>query len=1613
MHTHSTSLPLHEPAPRRLSFAVALACLGMAAWLPASGQALPGGLQVVRGSAAVNTQGAAMTVTNSANAILNWQSFSIGNGAQVHFQQPGASSQVLNRVLGSDPSSILGSLTSNGRVWLLNPNGVIFGRDARVDVAGLVAGTLHMSDSDWLAGRYRLDAANPLSGAGVSNLGEIRTAAGGRVLLLSEGAVRNEGRIDAPGGQVALVSARQVELVDSARPNIAVMVNAPSGEVLNLGQLQAAGGRVDLQGAMVNQQGLVSADALGRGAAGEVLLQASGDTLVGGSVSARSEAGQGGDIRLLGRRVGIVGNAQIDASGATGGGQVLVGGGLQGRDPTVPNAEATFIGADTLITADATQAGDGGRVIVWGDRATRAYGTLLARGGPAGGNGGFIETSGGWLDAAPRQVSAAAPAGRAGQWLLDPNDIRIVDSATPDSNISSGPDFTSTGDSAQISTTTILAALDAGNDVTITTGNGAPNTQAGDITLDFVSLLPQGGAPVTLTLNAAHDIRFSDSSIIATASGAPVSVVLNAGTGTVSLTRSSIVTGGGNVGIAAPALVLNDSSIDAEAGRIGVRADSVSLLAGFLGSLAGGDAIVLEGFSGRFMTSFSADPDSNLGIDAGRWLAYAENVAAFDTGISNVSYSFVQYGDTTVQDTVNNGVVYNLAPTITLTGSASKVYDGNVFIALDGAGLSVVGGQINGDTVTVVSNPSDLFGNFGDANAGTGKQIAVNSGALSATDPLGRTVFGYAAITTGDVTQRPLSLAVSASDKVYDGGLATLASGSVIGLVGSETLVVNASGLFADPNVGSAKPVTVSASLADGSNGGLAANYVLSSNTAVTSASITPRSLTLSASAADKVYDGSSAAVASAGVTGLVGSETLVVNTSAGFDDPNVGTAKPVTVIAGLADGSNGGLASNYVLASNTATTTASITPRSLTLSASAADKVYDGSTAAVASASVSGLVGSETLLVNASGSFADANAATGKPVTVSATLADGASGGLAANYTLASSTATTTASITPRPLTLSVSAADKVYDGTSAAAASASVSGLVGSETLVVSASGGFDDRNVGTAKPVTVSASLADGSNGGLAANYTLPSSSAVTSASITPATLSYVATPAQIFTGMPLPALSGSVEGFVGGDTLSSATSGQLAFGSSASGDLLPGRYAVLGSGLSAANYVFVQDPANDHALTVLSQPPTGNDTQAALAIATDRVAPPPAPPGTVAAAPVLDVTQASRPRPSGQGISFQPLPLAGMSEPEVSRVLMAREDYKRGVFAGALAQLAKDPGLADLPACESAEQLQSGRCLLTESLKRQIQAKGGAAVAQAAPAPQAGAAPPSPAAVPAAPAAASPAPAPAPAAAPTTLALLTSVRPVRSATLPQIQRKLALVVGVDRYVDSRIPQLENAVRDARAIARTLESSLGYETLVLADADKETMVATLNLLALQVRPQDSVVVYYAGHGELVPSTGLGYWQLSSSRADDPRGWVSNSDIGKLLGLMGASQVALISDSCYSGSLVAGERIRPSAAGDAQALLSRKAAVAMSSGGNEPVADEGRDGHSPFAWNLMQQLGALPAWQPGGNVFERVRFAVARELPQRPQYGAAPQAGHQSGADYVFERRQLAGQP
>jgi uncharacterized caspase-like protein len=229
-------------------------------------------------------------------------------------------------------------------------------------------------------------------------------------------------------------------------------------------------------------------------------------------------------------------------------------------------------------------------------------------------------------------------------------------------------------------------------------------------------------------------------------------------------------------------------------------------------------------------------------------------------------------------------------------------------------------------------------------------------------------------------------------------------------------------------------------------------------------------------------------------------------------------------------------------------------------------------------------------------------------------------------------------------------------------------------------------------------------------------------------------------------------------------------------------------------------------------------------------------------------------------------------------------------------------------------------------------------------------------------------------------------LPAARAVRTAALPQIQRKWALLIGTDVYTDTRIPQLDNAVADVDAVARVLEGKLGYQTVVVRNGTKAAIVRAFNQLAAVVDRNDSVAIYYAGHGDVVEKTGLGYWQPSDAQASRAETWLSNTDIGKLLGQLGAQQVVLVSDSCFSGSLVSDERIRGSSGTpDVSALLSRRAAVVMSSGGNEPVFDSGKNGHSTFAWSFMQALEQRLQLAAGR---QRVR---AGALCRRPPAAAA----------------------
>src|SRR6185503_4994394 len=159
-----------------LAAAVALAfsSSGIRAQQAIGSGALPTGGRVVAGQAAISQAGAALTIQqNTARAAIDWQTFNIGASAAVVFSQPSASAIALNRVLGADPSQIFGRLSANGRVFLTNPNGILFAPGAQVDVGGLLASTLSMSTDDFMSGRYLLRGDG--GGGAIANYGTLRS----------------------------------------------------------------------------------------------------------------------------------------------------------------------------------------------------------------------------------------------------------------------------------------------------------------------------------------------------------------------------------------------------------------------------------------------------------------------------------------------------------------------------------------------------------------------------------------------------------------------------------------------------------------------------------------------------------------------------------------------------------------------------------------------------------------------------------------------------------------------------------------------------------------------------------------------------------------------------------------------------------------------------------------------------------------------------------------------------------------------------------------------------------------------------------------------------------------------------------------------------------------------------------------------------------------------------------------------------------------------------------------------------------------------------------------------------------------------------------------------
>jgi len=1114
--------------------------------------AAPTGGTVVAGQGTVSQTGGTTTVRQqSQNLSLNWVGFSISSAETVQFVQPSTTAVALNRVIGTDATQIYGHLVANGQVFLVNPNGVLFAPGAQVDVGGLVASSLNISDSDFLAGNYKFQTGSSnsrgsASPASVVNQGSITAAAGGSVALLG-GQVSNQGTITARLGTVALAAGSAMTLDFNGNKLMSVKVDqgAVSALAENRQLIQADGGTV-------------------------IMTAAARDTLVStvvnntGVIEARTIQNQDGEIELLGS----------------------------------PN---------------------GGRVNV--------DGTLDAS-APNGGNGGSIETSGAHVEIADTaHITTAASTGKTGTWLVDPTDFTIA---------SSGGDISGATLSGQL----------ANNSVTLVSTSGSVSGN-GDI---FVNDAVSWSANTTLNLIAVRNIQINGT---ITASGNTAGLTLNYGSG-----GNYYVNTGGKVTLSGtnPSLSIGGQAYTV-INSVGVQGDTTgTTLQGIAGNLPGWyvlgtdiDASATSGWGtrgfaplGNGSTPFTGVFDGFNHTITGLAISRPNNsyIGLFGNSSGTIRDVGLLGGSVTGQVNVgaltgyNTGVIYNSYATANVSSTLNQVGGlvgwndsgsiSNSYATGNVSGTNYVGGLVGwnrtgaitdsyaiGNVTSIGTSAGGLVGYMstsstdpsisnsyatgsvqgnGDAGGLLGTLIngsitnSYSSGAVTGTTNVGGLVGSSANGTT--ITNSFWNTTTSGQTTSAGGGTgmttaqmeaqadftsATVANGnvnpdwdftSVWRIYDGHTapllkalltpLTVTADDISATYNGStSTAPLTnavysVAGADTSGHLQGTATAYANDRNAGTyapdlwsdqqgyditvknSTLTINPAVLTITATSNTKTYDGTVTATAIPTISGLQTGDSVTGPTEA-YANKNAGAGKILNITGYTVNDSNGG--NNYIV--NTVSDTSGvISQAALTITAASDTKTYDGSTSAAATAVVTGLMSGDSV-TGLTEAYANKNAGTGKTLNVIGYTVNDSNGGN--NYTV-NTVSDTTGVINQAALTITAASNTKTYDGSTFAAATAVVTGLQSGDN-VTGLSEAYADKNAGVGKTLNVTSYTVNDSNGGnnYIVNTVSDTSGVINRAALTIAAASNTKT----YDGSTSAAATAVVTGLQSGDSVTGLT------------------------------------------------------------------------------------------------------------------------------------------------------------------------------------------------------------------------------------------------------------------------------------------------------------------------------------------------------------------------------------------------------------------------------------------------------------------------------------------
>jgi CHAT domain-containing protein len=724
---------------------------------------------------------------------------------------------ILTRVVGGDPSILNGLiqvLGGNSNLYIINPAGVVFGPNVRINVPGdfvvTTATGIGFGDGNWfnsvgenryfdLVGnpsQFVFDVDNPGS---IVNAGNLSVTEGHNLMLVG-GSVVNTGTINSPNGTItiaAIAGTNQIR-ISQAGNLISLIVEVPrdsQGNPLAITPMDLP--TLLTQGAQGLETGLTvtADDQVQLSASGMTVPSTVGTNIVSGSLDTSGTTG--GQIAIVGERVGIV-DAQIDVSGVDGGGTVRIGGDYRGGG-AIPNALRTYVSEGTVIKADALASGDGGRVIVWGDETTRFYGDIQAQGVN---NGGFVEVSGkDYLDF-QGNVNLSGAQGQFGTLLLDPTNITVVAGDNNPSELGANDEFADPGGDNTINNGTINAAianvtLQATNNITfdapvnIVTPNVGLTVQANNAIIingfntsinEIPAIVTNGG-----DINLIVSQQFIDGNIF-------INGDVNSGSGNIRLEADTILGRDGNINSLSGDINLNGvdvnfrGQIESSSGDINITGNSINFgneISSSTGNITlTGDEI--DGFESPRLSG-----NGNLRIQP---LTTSRNIAITESGASQslvINPSFIEnniddgFASITIGNT-NNSASITVSDSVVSNDPLSLVTGGNISI---NANLTT-----NGEDVTLTADADN-------SNAGaliiTNALISTNGGNFTGSG-IGSVAFSRNGIflNNGDINAAGgnINLTGTGIDGVTNGEGVLLENGSVVQTSGTGTITFNATG---------------------------------------------------------------------------------------------------------------------------------------------------------------------------------------------------------------------------------------------------------------------------------------------------------------------------------------------------------------------------------------------------------------------------------------------------------------------------------------------------------------------------------------------------------------------------------------------------------------------------------------------------------------------------------------------------------------------------------------------------------------------------------------------------------------------------------------------------